>query len=356
MLKNRKALKKQLFFNNLQQITIKKMKNKKIHKSSFSNAESDFKLGDNAYAKTRFHKAWFELLKIHPGIRYLHEHDVNQATTNSLLTNDLIKTYEDFKMGEVLKSPLPFKDWWWKYGQYLFNSYTNKEGLHVFAAIQKGESNEYAKGLCEVGIKDYLNIYRSKNEMEGFLAMTVSLSGDRKQMLRRFDHILSYIFKEIEKNPTPEATLSQYKILPGVQIDTVNRLLSLLHKAIDLHDVQEQWKIGFDVGVYKSGTQGYTYKTLPSKNKTTLIEHTSREFKRAKNLLENAANGKFPCTDNIDSNPLDYKEMFDFRETVIQNERKLIRQREKAAYQLKAKQNKENIELQRLQYEALNKI
>jgi hypothetical protein len=48
--------------------------------------------------------------------------------------------------------------------------------------------------------------------------------------------------------------------------------------------------------------------------------------------------------------------MFDFRETVIQNERKLIRQREKAAYQLKAKQNKENIELQRLQYEALNKI
>jgi hypothetical protein len=259
-------------------------------------------------------------------------------------------------MGEVLKSPLPFKDWWWKYGQYLFNSYTNKEGLHVFAAIPEGESNEYAKRLCEVGIKNYLNIYRSKDEMEGFLAMTVSLSGDRKKMLRQFDNILSYIFKDIKKNPTPKATLPQYRILPGVQIDTVNRSLSLLHRAIDLHDVEEQWKIGFDVGLCKPSTQGYTYKDLPSKNKRTLVQRTSRELTNAKNLLENAANGKFPCTDHVESNPLDYKEMFDFRETVIQNERKLIRQREKAAYQLKAKQNKENIELQRLQYEALNKI
>ena len=173
-------------------------------------------------------------------------------------------------------------------------------------------------------------------------------------MLKQFDHVLTYILDDIKKDPTPKATLPRYKISPRFQIDTVTRSLSLLHRAIDLYDVKEQWKIGFDVGVYKSGTKGYNYKTIPSDNKTTLIQDTSRELKRAKNLLENAAIGKFPCLDDIESNSLDYKEMYDFRETMINQERKLVKQRKNAAYKLKAKQNKEKFELERLRLDALN--
>jgi sulfur relay (sulfurtransferase) DsrC/TusE family protein len=332
------------------------MSDNKKHTSSWIIEGADFEPNDEVYKITRFHKVWFELLKIHPHIRNLHEIGINQAMKDSNFSNELIKVYEDFRMDEIFTDQLLFKDWWWKYGQELFNTYTNKQGLHFFAAIQEGESNEYAMRLCNQGIKDYLHIQRSQNKMEGFLAVTVSLSGDKRQMLKQFDNLLESILNDIEKYPTPKATQPKYKISHGVQIKKVNRLLSLLHRAIDLHDVKEQWKIGFDVGVYKSGTQGYNYKTLPSDNKTTLIQDTCRELKYAKNLLENAANGKFPCIDNVESNALDYKEMFGFRKAMITRERNLVKQREKAAYRLQSEQNKEKIELQRLRYEALNKI
>lgn len=332
------------------------MSDKKKYISNWFVEESDFAPNDEAYEITRFHKVWFELLKIHPHIRSLHELGINQARKDPKFSNDLIKVYEDFRMDEIFTGQLLFKEWWWKYGQELFNMYTNRQGLHFFAAIPEGESNEYAIGLCNLGIKDYLNVHRSWDPLEGFLAMTVSLSGDKKQMVKQFERIISGVLNDIEKDPTPKAKPPKYKITPKIQLDTVTRSLSLLHRAIDLYDVKEQWKIGFDVGVYKSGTEKYNYKTIPSDQKKTLIQDTSREFKRAKNLLENAAIGKFPCFDVVQSNSLNYKEMYDFRETMINQERKLVKQRENAAYKLKAKQNKEKIELERLRYEAMNKI
>lgn len=332
------------------------MANNKNCSTNWFLLESDLNIGDEAYKITRFHKVWFELLKIHPRIVSIYKLGIGQARNDSRFSDDILKVYEDFRMELILSGQLLFSEWWFKYGQELFNMYTNRQGIHIFAAIPEGESYEYAMGLCNLGIKDYLNVHRSRDPMEGFLAMTVSLSGDKKQMVKQFEHIINGVLNDIEKDPTPKAKPPKYKITPKIQLDTVTRLLSLLHRAIDLYDVKEQWKIGFDVGVYKSGTEGYSHKTIPYNNKTNLIQETSREFRRAMNLLENAAIGKFPCFDDIQSNPLEYREMYEFRKIVINQERKLVKQRETAAYKLKAKQNREKFELQRIQYETMNKI
>ena len=158
------------------------MSDKKNYISNWFVEGSDFAPNDEVYKITRFHKVWFELLKIHPHIRSLYELGINQARKDSKFSNDLIKVYEDFRMDEIFTGQLLFKEWWWKYGQELFNMYTNRQGLHVFAAIPEGESNEYAMRLCNQGINDYLHIQRRQNEMEGFLAMTVSLSGVPRQL------------------------------------------------------------------------------------------------------------------------------------------------------------------------------
>ena len=333
------------------------MAHKIIDKSNWFIDKADFEATDNSYEITRFHKVWFELLKINPSIRSLHKLGIDQARQTSNFSDDLIKTYEDFKMEEVFNSPLLFKDWWCKYGQRLFKVYLKEVGrLDIITAVEEGASNIVAKKMCIYGVNSYVDIKRLNNGTDGFMVLAVPLSGNIKAIKKSFDNVVGAVFTDLEKNPTSKAKTPQYKVSSKSQINIVTRLLALLHRSIDLYNVKEQWKKGFDVGIYESGTQGYDYKTLPANNKTTLVQKTSTEVVRAINLLENAAIGKFPCFDPIKSSQLDFKEIFDIRKIMLKNELKLIKHQDKEAYRLKAQKNKENFELQRLSHDSLNKI
>jgi len=329
-------------------ITTKKSSTKKDYTKDWFIEEADFKItGTNSdtererkyYETTRLYKVWFELLKISPSIRKIHELGIEKASNYSKYSVNMGAVYNDFHMEEVFNQPLLFKDWWIKYGQSLFHRYSNTNGVHFFGAIPEGASKQYANNWALLGFNDFLDIHRGNNGKDGFLVFAASLSSNRKEMVAHFDRVVKGVFESLEEDPTPNTEKPKYEASNKAQLETLNRLINLLHRAMDLPDITEQWKIGFDVGVYEAGTNNHTYNTLPYEKRKTLIEKTSTEMKRAKYLMKNAAIGKFPCFDEIDISDINFVEMAAFRNLTIKNEKRFIKQQIKANDKLRAKEN-----------------
>ncbi len=276
----------------------------------------DFPPKHRDYNVSRPYALWLEYLKLSPSIALAHKF-VNspQKLTDKEKQqipqdfDDILKVYDHFAMKDLIDIHVSNVDWWRKYSEYLFGFPGNHEKVRSILEISNNKAIDasiYAEQFTQF-VNENLTQQRINNV--GHLFLAIPLIGDKTTILQQISDLLPpEKLRSIQKKTNSLYSLNAERIhLEPLKVG----LRMIWMKARDPNIAK--WKLGVKAGV----SEKYSYlnpdsEELPKEEadaRRTVGIIANRSFRNALFIMENAARGRFPCTDKIDIPKIDYSEM-----------------------------------------------
>ncbi len=268
--------------------------------------KSDFQ-HDGKYAEAnKLYRMWFELLGLSPSYELARRY----RASNGKLTNEdqarlpkdfarVLEVYDDF--GDVNQSF--FRLWWLERGLDLIGSQGKPPKVTALAKIQKESAD--VKHLTQT-LKQHLSTDWFEQNQPNSLLLNIPLNQTRQQILKQVKLLLD---QHIEPKHIPKA--AKYKLATkSIHIQNVIDAMRVLWIRSAKPD-WELWKVGVESQVSKKLSGKFNVKTTKRTDNNfddlrNLESMTSRKYKIARNIVENAARGIFPSQE-----PCEYAVAFD---------------------------------------------
>lgn len=239
-----------------------------------------------------------EYLRISPTYELARKARANKLTSTEkkLLPADfdqVLKTYDEY--GDI--RAIKFSDWWANIGVNLYGSEYIKPQVRQIAQIEKNEKYE---PLFSKSLEQYFKTFRKQEGNGPGLILAIPLGMSKKSILKE---VTRWINKTGISAP-PRAQKAKRSL-------TAKRLRSApLFIGLNLLWVKAQnpdwvnWRLGVAAKVSPINATGLDINAKRSNSKTAdqrinMTVLTSRAFKKAQYIAENAARGRFP-----DRNPI----------------------------------------------------
>jgi hypothetical protein len=293
--------------------------------------KDDFEITDPLYVITRPYRIWHEYLRLSPtfllaakeheyqidklstedkqrnkdGVSQLSHRDREMLSQRKLTTeeenrkpddyDEVVKTYKQMAYGGWEFSNYYFKKWWLIQGADIFGHRHAPSPVSLFNVphqtdLNKDELNQVLDG--------YLNGQRKEDGMTGFALLAVPLTGDRKQLLSALKDLID----EQDIKPLQKTGEALFQLQNGKQLAKLPTGLRLLFMKAN-HPKLVNWKLGHMARVSDKKEYVNLDPTLKHHTDETielsvnLGRMTFGNLKDAVIIMENAARGRFPCTD-----------------------------------------------------------
>jgi len=278
----------------------------------FSLSKSDLQKNGKFIEEHRLYRFWFEFLALSPSYELARRYRANKGRLSKQDQDrlpkdfdDVLKVYDAF--GDVQKSS--FHIWWVNRAIELFGISGKPSTLAPLYKIAPSKSPDRAK--MNATITKYLdNVWVSQNK-PGAIILAIPLDSTRQKVLKSVKQLLDEHLQAPKIPDKPAYALATKDLHIKNVIDAMSVLWIRAAKP-----EWELWKIGVEANISKL----YSKKFDAFKSKRTnanydefrtLEQMTSRKFKIAVNIAENAARGIFPsqtpCINLVKFDPLEFQ-------------------------------------------------
>jgi len=256
---------------------------------------SDFQREGKYAEMNRLYRLWFEMLGLSPSYelarRYRASNGVLSAEDLARLPQDfdqVLAVYDDF--GDVNQSF--FRLWWLERGLDLMGSEGKPPRVKLLAKFNKSKLDT---DQISDTVEQYLSAEWLEQNQPSSLLVSIPLNQTREQILKQVKALLD---KHIEPKHIPKP--AKYKLdTKNIHVQNVVDAMSVLWIRSAKPD-WELWKVGVESKVSKKLSGKFNVKTTKRTDNNfddlrNLESMTSRKYKIARNIVENAARGIFPC-------------------------------------------------------------
>ena len=216
----------------------------------------------------------------------------------------VLNTYDEF--GDV--SNQAFDDWWQSRGIYIYGTPYSKPVVKQIARIEKDEAFE---PLFYKPYEQYLTKTRSQEGNPPSLVLGVPLGMPKADLLRQISKLI-----DSAKVPLAKKSARAGKALAAQRLRSEPLFIQLriLMAKAQYPDMQ-LWKVGLWAKVSAKHAKTLDLKESKKKfedadSKEHLAILTSRAFKKAKQLTENAARGHFPSSKPVKLPRYDFDDIY----------------------------------------------
>jgi hypothetical protein len=256
--------------------------------------KSDFQREGKYAEMNRLYRLWFEMLGLSPSYelarRYRDSNGLLSVEDQARLPKDfenVLAVYDDF--GDVNHSF--FRLWWLERGLNLMGSLGKPPQVKALAKIQKDHAD--IKTVTH-SIKQHLQGEWLDQNQPSSLVLSVPLNQTRETILKQVKQLLD---QHIEPKHVPKP--AKYKLeAKHIQVQNVVDAMQVLWIRAAKPD-WELWKVGVESKVSEKLSGKFNVKTTKRTDNNfddlrNLESVTSRKYKIARNIVENAARGVFP--------------------------------------------------------------
>jgi hypothetical protein len=287
-----------------------------IRNNPWEEHELGFNINESLYNETKLHRLWFEYLRLSPTFWLAHKNKKGTLSKeeHQQLPDDfdkVIETYEHF--GEIYR--YPFWGWWFEDGRDFFG----KTGLGSKTKPQVTQIGKIQTGpafrASQSEFSDYLNSRDPAAMRREELIYAVPLDLAQKDIIKQFTKQIATEFSK----PNEPALKTDAKQRPIYKPYPQKFRYDILEKGLRLLWIMAKdpslllWEVGQIVNISPKHSKlvipkkydDYIYGNIVESLKTS----TSRAERKAINVMENAARGRFPCYEKINTPKIDYKSM-----------------------------------------------
>ena len=268
----------------------------------------DFDSNHFYYKTSRSYRIWFEFLRLSPTYELARQVVANRLSETKLnikLPNDIedvISTYEDF--GDVRN--ISFSRWWNKNCDVLFGKTRAKPSATELMRIPFDVDLDINE--CVEKINSYLSHQWDEEGKSEVLLVAIPLTGSKNDLIESIKKMIDP--KDISPVLKPNRSVRSYALLgERQQLVPLSSKLRLLWTKAD-NPKLELWRLGVNAKLSKSYSRFDTARkklTGEMCDETPKIASaTSHALSDAIYTMENAARGRFPCTDKITLPAIDY--------------------------------------------------
>lgn len=275
--------------------------------------KSDFQRDGKYAEQNKLYRMWFELLMLSPSYQLARRYrqldgrlnDEDQARLPADF-DKVLAVYDDF--GDVNQSF--FRLWWLERGLDLMGSEGKAPKVTALAKIKKDSAD--IKPVTHT-IKQHLQGEWVEQNQPSSLLLSVPLNQTREQILKQVKLLLD---QHIEPKHVPKP--AKYKLdAKHIQVQNVVDAMQVLWIRSAKPD-WELWKVGVESKVSEKLSGKFNVKTTKRTDNNfddlrNLESMTSRKYKIARNIVENAARGIFPsqlpCEHAVAFDPYEFKKI-----------------------------------------------
>ncbi len=256
--------------------------------------KSDFER-DGKYAETnKLYRLWFEMLGLSPSYelarRYRASNGKLSSEDQARLPKDfdrVLEVYDDF--GDINQSF--FRLWWLERGLNLMGSEGKLPKVTTLAKLNK---NDFDSKQITQSLQAYLKGEWIDQNQPNSLLVSIPLNQTRQQTLNQIKRLLD---QHIEPKHVPEP--AKYKLATkNIHVQNVVDAMSVLWIRSAKPD-WPLWKVGVESKISKTHSKKFNVTTTKRTDANfdalrSLEMMTSRKYKIARYIVENAARGIFP--------------------------------------------------------------
>lgn len=251
------------------------------------------------------HESFFRFLQISPSYRLAHlvaTGGIQDLTACGYVPRDfldVVKTYEAF--GDVWQ--IDFWNWWVKRAQFQFGLRCQPR-VHTIATLQPGaDADQQSFEDARACLDQYFSADRVAEGKPGSLVIAVPLHGDHAAILREVSKLMDEALCSFGRNSDG----AQFKFfINKIRRQTLDdaRRVAWARAASPKRPL---YVIGNRVGIAAAYVTEEGVKAPKDNRRDLMVIVTSRHLQRALVFSENAARGRFPCSDKVDSVEFDFK-------------------------------------------------
>jgi hypothetical protein len=274
---------------------------------------SDFQREGKYAEMNRLYRLWYELLMLSPSYQLARRYRLSDGRLSdkdqARLPADfdrVLAVYDDF--GDVNQSF--FRLWWLESGLDLMGSLGKPPKVKALAKIQKDSAD--IKPVTQA-IGQHLQGEWLEQNQPSSLLLSVPLNQTREQILKQVKLLLD---KHIEPKHVPKP--AKYKLATkNIHMQNVIDAMQVLWIRAAKPD-WELWKVGVESKVSNKLSGKFNVNTTKRNDNNfddlrNLESMTSRKYKIARNIVENAARGIFPsqlpCEHAVAFDPYEFKKI-----------------------------------------------
>ena len=297
--------------------------------------KSDLQKNGKFVEEHRLYRFWFEFLALSPSYELARRYRQNRGKLSKIdkerLPTDFDKVlaiYDAF--GDVQKHL--FKTWWVDRAVELFGIAGKPSTVVPMYKIAPGKPPDREK--LDATLTKYLEITWASQNKPGAIVLAIPLNSTRQKVLKGIKKLLDDHIQEPRPPAKPLFALASKDLHVKNVIDAMSVLWIRSAKP-----EWELWKIGVEANISKL----YSKKFDAFKSKRTaanydefrhLEQMTSRKFKVAVNIAENAARGIFPsqspCPHLVKFDPKEFSQILSEKTAWIKLEKARILAQEKS--------------------------
>jgi hypothetical protein len=270
------------------------------------------KVSEELREETLIFRLWFEYLRLSPTFWLAHKDKIGKLTKEERqqLPEDFDAVLETYKYFYDIYR-FPFWGWWFEDGRDIFGKtgLSSKTGSMVtkIAKIQSGRA--FINSQSE--LSQYLTNRESAAMKREESIYAVPLDLPQKKVIKQFTQLINAEYSRHNEIEVSERDSERpiYKLYPQkFRLDALEKGLRVMWVMAEDPSLI-LWKVGHKARI--SNTHRNPDKNSDSYHETvtTLKNLTSRYERKAINVMENAARGRFPCYEAIATPTIDYKAM-----------------------------------------------
>ena len=258
---------------------------------------------------TAAYQLMFEFLVLSPSYELARKARANKLTKEESknLPSDfdqVLATYD--LLGDV--NCILFRQWWLKRGLQVFGNPYSKPKIHEIALIENGEPTQVEK--ISRKLKSDYGDARQAEGLSAALILSIPLGLKRSEILKKFRNLLDeHKSKDVGESEQPKIKLMGKRLHINAMVKGI-RLLWFKAAKPDW----DNWRLGSKArlsssysGVLNPSAARSTHDAIEKDDRIIMGKITHRALKRFELIAENAARGKFPCTDPVDSAQFKYE-------------------------------------------------
>lgn len=279
--------------------------------------KSDFQRDGKYAEQNKLYRMWYELLMLSPSYQLARRYrlsdgrlsDKDQARVPKDF-DKVLAVYDDF--GDVNQSF--FRLWWLERGLDLMGSEGKAPKVIALAKIQKDSAD--IKPVTQAIKQHFQGEWLEQNQPNSLL-LAIPLNQTREQILKQVKALLD---KHIGPKHIPKA--AKYRLdTKNIHVQNVIDAMQVLWIRSAKPD-WELWKVGVESQVSKKLSGKFNVKTTKRTDNNfddlrNLESMTSRKYKIARNIVENAARGIFPsqlpCEHAVAFDPYEFRKILSER-------------------------------------------
>lgn len=260
---------------------------------------------------TSAYQLMFEFLVLSPSYEL-----ARRARSGALSAEDKRRAPSDFQrvlkiydlLGDV--NCVPFRQWWLERGLSVFGNPYTRPKLHQVALLAAGENIEASE--LQPALQAKLIEPRQAEGLSPALLVSLPLSLKRSEVLRLVRKALDEHRVSEDQTPSkPKLRLMGERFHPNAMLKGLRLLWFKAAKP-----QWENWRLGAKARISDSYSQVLdpaaprrTTNPIEMDDRITMGKITYRAVRRFELIVENAARGRFPCTDAVPEVDFEYPEL-----------------------------------------------